>query len=417
MSPVQPTHFCHGGIDTLVAPLPSAASVTVSVFLDVGLVDEPTHVGGISHFLEHMCFRGTHKRSAYEITKAVDDLGGYVNAYTTKELTCYYITVLPESLPEGVAILFDAVFDSVHDAASVALEKGIITEEIHMYDDTPDEKIMDVLQADMFPDHYLGRPILGTAETVAACTSDAIKQHYAHYFVPGRIKCVVAGAFHQPLTQVMDIIKSAQDRILSRCRTAIDPAVRLTAPKGNLRRHVEKDLEQMHTAYGFKGAAYRDPNAYAVTMLATLLGGSMSSRLFQSVRETKGLAYAIYCSATRYKTTGSVIIYAGTSVANVAQAEACIDHELDRLCQHGIDDDEFNRTYCQLKGQTIIQMEGSSAWANWLGRQLIYQTNMRTMDDLQTALRGIQKSTVESLARDMFGSSAGIRVSLGPSRP
>ncbi|MGA0242546.1 MAG: M16 family metallopeptidase, partial [Candidatus Marinamargulisbacteria bacterium] len=186
-------HFFIDGIETVIKPIPASNSVTLSVFLDVGLPCEQQHPKGVSHFLEHMCFRGTSRRSAYQITKEVDSLGGQINAYTAKEFTCYYITVLPEYVAEAWDILTDIVFHSVHDASSIELEKSIITEEINMYEDTPDEKIIDLLSETLFGDSYLGKPILGTSEGISTITSDGLRGYYANYYIPENIKFVMAG--------------------------------------------------------------------------------------------------------------------------------------------------------------------------------------------------------------------------------
>ena len=291
--------FSINDVDVIVKPIPSSSSVTLTLFLDVGLPKEFDDQIGISHFLEHMCFRGTKHRSAYQITKEVDSLGGQVNAYTTKEFTCYYITVLPENVTEGFDILCDIVFHSLHEQKNIELEKSIITEEINMYEDTPDEKILDLLSESLFDNAYLGKPILGTQSTIGQFDTHTLMSYYSNYFIPENVKCVIAGSIND-----LDELKSMIDASFQNVsfqkvkKTQLDSESSIQfKTKVN---HVEKDLEQMHLSYGFPGLNYNDPDRYALTLLTTLMGGSMSSRLFQSVREKAGLAYSIFCSTNIY---------------------------------------------------------------------------------------------------------------------
>ncbi|MEK9727892.1 MAG: pitrilysin family protein [Candidatus Margulisiibacteriota bacterium] len=403
-------HFFINDVETVVHPIDSSNSVTLSIFLDVGLPLESSVEGGISHFLEHMCFRGTQRRSAYEITKEVDSLGGQVNAYTTKEFTCYYITVLPESILEGLDILMDIVFHSQHADKNIELEKSIINEEINMYEDTPDDKILDLLSSELFNGAYLGKPILGTASSIGQFSNQVLMNYYLNYRVAKNIKCVVAGAVTE-LSNLKHQLQLAFDQV--EFTDSSNELPRLDAMSFEKRQaHVYKDLEQMHLCYGYPGLKYTHADRYALTLLTTLLGGSMSSRLFQSVRERLGLAYSIYCTSQNYRDTGAIVIYAGTATAQYRKAQDCIEKEIDQL-RDGITDDEFERTKRQLKGNMIIHLEGSSAWANWLGRQLIYKTGLSTLIQLQDRLNQITKDDVIRLSKSMFSDSVQAKVSLG----
>ena len=398
------------GVDTLIKDIPSSNSVTLSLFLDVGLPLELDDEVGMSHFLEHMCFRGTKRRTSYEITKEIDSLGGIINAYTTKEFTCYYITVLPEYINEALDILVDIVFFSTHVTESIELEKSIITEEINMYEDTPDDKIIDLLNSQLFKEFHLGKPILGTVDSISKFNPKKLKRYYENYFYKDNIKFVVAGAIGA-LDTVTNIIKSNFDVIPLVSSSKFEKDCLLPQYESSIK-NVTKDLEQMHLCYGFPGLKYNSDDRYALTLLTTLMGGSMSSRLFQSVRERAGLAYSIYCSASFYRQAGGVIIYAGTSNDNFLKAQECIDSEL-QLLKKGISDDEFDRTLRQLKGNIMIHLEGSSAWANWLGRQLIYNSGLTTMDELQSRLNSITKRNVVDLIHSIFLGGIKVNVSLG----
>ena len=403
--------FQYNQVDCYIKDIPSSTSVTLAFFLDVGLPSEAEEHVGISHFLEHMCFRGTKLRSAYEITKQVDALGGQINAYTTKEFTCYYITLLPENCAEGFEILSDIVFNSVHDSQNIELEKSIIGEEIKMYEDTPDEKILDVFNEKLFNNSYLGRPILGTFKSIGSFNSDVLKSFYSNYFSKRNVKCIVAGAIKEP-TKIEDLIKTSLGS-LNFSSELVEKADLSQIGFESKELHVEKDLEQMHLSMGFPGISYNNGDRYALTILSTILGGSMSSRLFQSVREKEGLAYSIYCSPSFYRDTGSLMIYAGTSIENYTKAVDCIENELHMLLTKGIDQDEFERSRRQLRGNIIINLEGSAAWANWLGRQFIYDTGLTQIHEIQDRLDAVNINDIERVAEKIINNHRKVSVSLG----
>ena len=398
-------------IDYFIKDIPSSTSVTIAYFLDVGLPSELTDQVGISHFLEHMCFRGTKNRTAYEITQQVDALGGQINAYTTKEFTCYFITLLPENLKEGFDILTDVVFNSVHEHQNIELEKSIISEEIKMYEDTPDEKILDMFNEELFDNAYLGRPILGTFGSISTFDSDILHQFYRQYFNPQNVKCVVAGAT-DGIASVEALLKSSLANINFEIQDQDKASLQNIEFKAS-QLHVDKDLEQMHLCLGFPGINYNHADRYALTVLSTILGGSMSSRLFQSVREKEGLAYSIYCSPSFYRDTGAIQVYAGTSKENYNRAVDCVVNELRQLLTQGVSVDEFDRSRRQLKGNIIINLEGSSAWANWLGRQFIYNTGMSDISHIESRLDALTLDDIMRVATITFDDAFKVGVSLG----
>ncbi len=397
-------------VNCFVKDIPSSTSVTIAYFLDVGLPREASSNIGMSHFLEHMCFRGTKTRTAYDITKQVDALGGQINAYTTKEFTCYFITLLPENLHEGLAILTDIVFNSNHHMKDIDLEKSIIGEEIKMYEDTPDEKIIDVFNEELFDNAYLGKPILGTFDSISNFNSDSLKRFYQYYFDPNNIKCVISGAIDS-VNSVNEALKSALSSVAFKINDDSKTLLDMIDFKSR-QLHVEKDLEQMHVSMGFPGISYNHKDRYALTILATILGGSMSSRLFQSVREKQGLAYSIYCSPSFYRDTGSLMIYAGTSIENYNKAVDCVKKELN-LIKTGILPDEFDRSKRQLRGNIIINLEGSAAWANWLGRQFIYDTGLSTIAQIEERLNSLTLEDIIRVANQILDDDLLVNVSLG----
>lgn len=391
--------------------LPFATSVTVAYFLDVGLPLEAHAQGGISHFLEHMCFRGTSIRTGYDITMQVDALGGQINAYTTKEFTCYFITTLPENLKDALDILTDIVFNSCHDEKNIELEKSIIREEIKMYEDTPDEKILDVFNEKLFENAYLGRPILGSSASISTFNSERLLDFYRHYFLSSNVKCVIAGAIGES-QKAEDLLRDALDKVSFRSEVSERPLL-TSIPFKSSRSHIEKDLEQVHVCLGYPGLSYNHPDRYALTVLSNILGGSMSSRLFQSVREKAGLAYSIYSSPSFYRDTGAIMIYAGMSKEHYNKALDCINNELKQLLNEGVSNEEFDRSRRQLRGNIIINLEGSSAWANWLGRQFIYNTGLQDIIQIEEKLNALSLDDVCRVGIDMFNKQQEVLVSLG----
>ena len=397
-------------IQTYVKELPSSNSVTVGFFLDVSLPYESSELNGISHFLEHMCFRGTKNRTAYEITKAIDSLGGYINAYTSKEFTCYYVTILPENLAEGLDILIDVVFNSVFSEDDVKLEKSIIGEEIKMYEDTPDEKIMDMFNNQLFENSYLGNPILGTQNTISLLNSDKLKLFHQYYFSMSNVKCVVAGKILDSIN-IVDLLNQYFSKVNFSDQSDSIGFPDISFKSSNV--HKTKTLEQTHLCFGFPTFDYNHSNRYPLTVLSTLLGGSMSSRLFQSVREKLGLAYSIYSYANFYKSTGSFFVYAGMANENLEKTRECIDNEIQLFLQEGISEDELIRAKRQLRGSIIINLEGSSAWVNWLGRQFIYKTGLTDISQIEHHLNTVQIEDVKNVAAQIFNKDKLVQVSLG----
>ena len=397
-------------IETFVKDIPSSNSVTIGFFLDVSLPYETLDINGISHFLEHMCFRGTNNRSAYDITKEIDSLGGHINAYTSKEFTCYYVTVLPENLSEGLDILVDVVFNSVLAEEDVTLEKSIISEEIKMYEDTPDEKIMDIFNSELFINSYLGTPILGTYSSISSLSSQKLKQFHEHYFDSSKVKCVIAGKIDDE-NKIVDLLNNHLSSLtfMENQQSLSKEDIHFSSSS----KHCTKDLEQTHLCYGFPTFDYNNKDRYPLTVLSTLLGGSMSSRLFQSIREKLGLAYSVYSFANFYKNTGCFFIYAGMANENLQKARDSIQKEIDLILDQGIDENELDRAKRQLRGNIIINLEGSSAWVNWLGRQLIYKTGLTKIQQIESHLNRVNVQQVADVASQIFESNNLVEVSLG----
>ena len=390
--------------------LPMSNSVTIGVYLNVSLHTENKKQLGMSHFLEHMCFRGTTRRTSYQITHEVDALGGYINAFTSKEYTCYYITLLPECFDEGVDILFDVVFNSVLNEDAIKLEQSIINEEIKMYEDTPDEKIHDVFAQQMFKDSFLGAPILGTQDSISKFNALKLHKYYKKYFNTDNVNIIMAGKLPSK-----DRIKKLFSKHLSLFpfySKAIPKAiVKHESLSGNY--HEDKVIEQNHICIGYPGYHFKSDRRFALTLMATLLGGSMSSRLFQSIREKRGLAYSIYSSASFYRHSGIFLVYAGTSQEQFKEAHSGIEDELAFLLKQGISENELDRCKKQLKGNIIINLESSSSWMSWIGRQIIYESNFKSIEDVLLLLENVTVHDIQNVAADIINDDKKVVVSLG----
>lgn len=343
--------------------VPHVETATVGVWVDAGARHEDLESNGISHMLEHMAFKGTESRNAREIAEEIEAVGGYLNAYTSREQTTYYARVMKEDVPLGVDILSDILQHSVFDPAEVAREREVILQEIGQAIDTPDDLVFDLWQEAAFPDQPVGRSILGTPERVSSFDSDRIRGYMeTHYRAPNMVVAAAGNLKHQKL---VDLAEEAFGELSFDLAPGHGPA----EYKGGEHR-VDRDLEQVHLVIGFDGVAYDDPDYYAAQVFSTVMGGGMSSRLFQEIREVRGLAYSIYAFSSSFVDSGSFGVYAGTSAG---QANELLQVTADEL-KRAIDDitaDEAARARAQIKAGLLMSLESSSARMEQLGRQLL----------------------------------------------
>jgi predicted Zn-dependent peptidase len=382
--------------------------VSIGVWVKVGSRHEPAEVGGVSHFIEHMFFKGTEKRSAKDIAIEMDSLGGEYNAFTSQETTTYYAKVVDEHLPVAIDILSDILLASKFDPVEMEKERKVILEEIKGVEDTPDDYVHELFTSAVWPDNSLGRPILGTKDTIKALKHKDILSYIDNYYSPKEIVISVAGNFEHA-------------RLIDLLNTQFGKLARAEAPKKEetpaFTRSLlvkKKQLEQVQLCMGCKGLPNTHDDRYVISALNTVLGYSMSSRLFQEVREQNGLAYSIYSYVTSYRDTGLFTIYAGTDPSNTLEVVRLVIKELKKVKNEGITPAEEQRVKNQIKGNLILSLESSNSHMSRIARQEIYFGKYLSIDDI---IKGVEKVTgeqVQQLAQQLFTQENFALTVLGP---
>ncbi|MFZ5709787.1 MAG: M16 family metallopeptidase [Pseudomonadota bacterium] len=350
------------GLRVVTERMDGLASASVGLWIDAGGRHERPEQNGIAHFLEHMAFKGTKRRSAAQIAEEIEDVGGYINAYTSREMTAYYARVLEADVPLAIDVVSDIVLNPVFDAKEIEVERHVILQEIGQALDTPDDIIFDWLQEAAFPGQALGRTILGPAERVSAFRRTDLKTFVKEHYGPDQMILAAAGSVDHAA-----IVRQAEG-IFGHLKPVGTPGMQAATWAGNERREV-KDLEQVHFAMGFRGPAYRDADLYVSQVYTTALGGGMSSRLFQKVREERGLCYSIYAQSGSYEDTGMITIYAGTSEAEIGDLCRITMDELKRAAED-MTEAEVARARAQMKAGLLMGLESPSSRAERLARYI-----------------------------------------------
>ncbi|HSK08304.1 MAG TPA: pitrilysin family protein [Vicinamibacterales bacterium] len=351
------------GLRLLTEAVPHVRSVSVGVWLTRGSRHEPAGCSGIAHFVEHMLFKGTDTRSAEDIAQAIDSIGGQLDAFTAKEYASYYIKVLDEHLPLALDILSDIVLHPAFDPDDIEREKKVILEEIKMVEDTPDDLVHELFTQSFWEGHALGRPILGTPETVEAVTGEALRAYFARTYTPDNF--VISAVGNLEHGRVRELVDRAFGGM--RCRGDLPEEGRpLVAPKFLLR---NKELEQSHICLGTSSYSQSHEDRYVSYVLNTLLGGSMSSRLFQNVREKRGLAYAVFSGLAAYRDAGALTIYAGCANEAVGEVLDLTVEELRNLKRDPAPDPELRRAKDHLKGSLMLSLENTASRMSHFARQ------------------------------------------------
>ena len=386
-------------------------SVSLGIWVENGSRHEAQHENGISHFIEHLLFKGTEQRTAAQIAEEMDAVGGVLNAFTSKEHTCYYAKVLDEDLPLAIDLLTDIFLHSNFDSEEIERERSVILQEISQAEDTPDDYIHDLFSLDFFKDHPLARPICGSVETVSSFRRQDFLTFFKSRYRPRRI--VVAGAGHLRHDQLVQAFNErlgfVSDSVYDGRSSSQDDA---GAPEmgSGIFQHA-KSLEQVHLCLGMPGVHQTHPQRYTAYVLNTLLGGGMSSRLFQEIREKRGKAYSVYSFSSAYKDVGYVGVYAGTSVEWVEEVVELILKELKQLAAGDIKDEEIRRTQGQLVGSMMLGLESTDSWMSHIARNEIYFGEPITTDEICRGIRAVSRDAVVDLASTLFGSQ-GIALSL-----
>ncbi len=377
------------GLRVVTDDVPSVESVSVGVWVDVGTRNEDMTHNGVAHMVEHMLFNGTPTRSSLEIAQAIESVGGQINAYTGREVTAYYVHLLKEDTRLALDTLADMIQRSTFPDKELEKERGVIVQEIGMSNDTPDDIIFDYYQETAYPDQTLGAPILGRAEIIERMKKETLRDYVQRFYTPRKMVVSAAGNIRHE-----DMVAYAGELFadLPADKDCIAEAARY---EGGEARH-EKDLEQSHVVLGFQGISRHDPDYYAAVLLATIMGGGMSSRLFQEIREKRGLVYSIYASHTSYHDDGQFEIYAGTGGDKLPELVPVVCDELMKSMQDIVPLDELARAKAQLKASILMSRESMMSRAN---RQAKYLLNFGEGPDVRHLIDLIEKVTPDTLQR------------------
>ncbi len=350
----------------VVEEIPYLKSAAIGVYIRVGSRNENTDIAGASHFIEHMLFKGTQKRSAREIAESFESIGGQLNAFTSKEYTCVYARTLDENIYMAIDILFDMLFNSQFRVRDVTTEKEVVIEEINMYEDTPDDLIHDVFARSLWEGHPMGSPILGTLESVSSFSSQDIYDFYKSRYIPANMVISVAGNVES--SKIKDTIEKYLDnhgRGESECGN-FEPSANKTFIK-----LLDKKTEQVQICLGVPGISYHDPHRYTQNVMNSILGGGMSSRLFQTIREEHGLAYSIYSYPSNYSDTGSYSIHIGTGAAKISKFFEVLYIELNKFINEGVSQEEVLRTQQLIKASMYMSLESVMNRMSRMGKSLL----------------------------------------------
>nr|WP_283163285.1 pitrilysin family protein [Sporolactobacillus mangiferae] len=383
------------GVRILLEPLSSVRSVSIGIWVGTGSRYENETNNGISHFIEHMLFKGTETRNAREIAEAFDKIGGQVNAFTSKESTCYYTKVMDKDARYAIHVLADMFFHSRFEKADIEKEKQVISEEIKMYEDTPDDLVHDLLSATSFAHHPLGYPILGTKETLSEFEANDLRAHMYMHYTPDNIVISVAGHVDEAFIEEIESIFSPYE-IPDADERQLSP---LFTP-GKIAR--KKETEQAHICFGFEGYSSKDQAMASLMVMNNALGGGMSSRLFQEIREERGLAYSVFSFHTAFKDSGLFTIYGGTGSDQIEELAKAILGTIHRLADHGISEEELASSKAQIKGNMIFSLESTSGRMSRNAKNELILGKSRTIDETIALIDAVTLVDVNQVAMDLF---------------
>ena len=391
-----------GGLRVVTEAMPGVRSASVGIWVGVGSVDETPTVAGASHYLEHLLFKGTRRRSALDIAAALDAVGGEFNAFTEKEHTCFYATVIDRDLPLAVDIVSDVVLDATVTTADVEVERNVVLEEIAMRDDDPSDLVHDDFSTALFGDTPIGRPILGTVESINALTRSQVAGYYHRRYQPRSMVVAAAGAVeHGDVVRRVRAafagrldVTEAPNGVRSGPLAVIDPGAGV---------HVRNDdTEQANIVLGTVGLSRHDPRRFALGVLSTALGGGMSSRLFQSIREQRGLAYSTYSFTSQYAGTGQFGVYAGCQPAKAEEVLGLMRAELDDVAAHGLRTEEIERAQGQVRGSMVLGLEDPGARMTRIGKSELAFGEILGLDDLLARVDAVTPAEVAELAAELL---------------
>ncbi len=385
------------GLIIATEEMPQVRTAAVGVWVKTGSRVEPAEVNGISHFIEHMVFKGTERRTAQEIASEADALGGHLDAFTAKELVCFNMKVMDEHLEQAFDIVADLVTAPVFREADIEKERSVITEEIKMEQDNPEYLVHELFSQNFWREHAIGRPILGTVESLGGFNHKVVSGFHRRWYVPNQMVVTAAGRLEHG--QLVELVQKSFGGLEPRQDGYRDSA---PEPRAALTTKHKEELEQVHLCVGVPGYPMAHPRRYAMALLGTILGGGMSSRLFQNIREREGLAYAVFAELQAYRDTGSLTVYAGTARETARQALRLVLEEFRRLKTEPVPAEELQRAKENLKASLMLSLESTSSRMSNLARQEIYFRRFFTPEEILAEIEAVTTEQVQEAARDSF---------------
>jgi predicted Zn-dependent peptidase len=406
-----------GGLRVITESLPAVRSAAFGIWAGVGSRDEDLAHAGATHYLEHLLFKGTSRRSALDISAAMDAVGGELNAFTAKEYTCYYARVLDADLPLAIDVLADMVTSSLIEPKDVDAERGVILEEIAMNEDDPSDTVHEAFAAQLFGDTPLGRPILGSVDSINSITRGQIAEHYAARYGPENLVVAASGSLDHD--EVVELTRTAfAHRVLTGSADPVPPRLAaagdgVSAATGVGVRLVSRGIEQANLVLGCGALARTDQRRFALGVLNAALGGGMSSRLFQEVREKRGLAYSVYSFSSQHADTGMWGVYAGCLPAKADEVLSICRDEIDKVVSGGLTDAELDRGKGQLRGSIVLGLEDPSSRMSRLGKSELVYPRLEPVEEILAAIEAVSHDDVREVAAAVLARPKALAV-VGP---
>jgi len=397
------------GVRVVTERIPSVRSLAVGVWVQVGSRDEAPEEAGMTHFIEHMVFKGTGRRRTHHIAQRMEAVGGYLNAFTSKEYTCYYVRALDEHLGRSLDTVLDLVLDPTFPEKEIEKEKEVVVEEMKMYEDAPEDLIFDRFEDLVYAGHALARPILGVPETVEAFTREGLRGYLTSHYAPNRLVVAVAGnAEHDRVVRLVE-------KLTGGARPSRDARERAPAPPYAPQRWTEgRPIQQAHLVVGARGIGLNDERRSALNLLNTVLGGGMSSRLNQNIRERYGYCYNIYSYANLLSDTGDFGVYMGTDTSKVDRAQKLIRRELEKLAETPVSPRQLTQAKSQLKGSLMLSLESMNNRMMRLGRVELVFGRYFTLDEVASSIDEVQAEDLRALSAELFSPERLSAVVLAP---
>ncbi len=390
-------HVLPNGLVVITESMPHVRSVSVGIWIRTGSRREPAELNGISHFIEHMVFKGTQRRTAEEIARSMDSVGGMLDAFTAKEMICFSAKVLDEHLPIALDVLSDLVLRPRFAEEDIAREKQVVLEEIKMDQDNPDYLVHEIFTQNLWQGHPLGKPILGTRETVKGFTRESLFACYRPWFAPNNI--VITAAGHLEHVRLVELAAREFADLAPVPNGHADTAPR---PHARITTRTKRELEQVHICLGVPSYPMAHERRYAGAVLNNILGGGMSSRLFQNIREKQGLAYAVFSEVSPYRDAGMLSIYAGTGLETAEQVVRLVSREFQNLKEKPVSEEELRRAKDHLKGSLMLSLESTSSRMSHLARQEMYFGRFFSLDEMLASIERVTHEDIQQIAQEFF---------------